>query len=305
MGLPPNQSVWHCMVGNKKKWKEGEEIVRLVSENGVDYQLAASWFDRESDLVRFTWTPSNRLFFEVVSVMGLMPIPPYLNRAAEPGDTENYQTVYAKIGGAVAAPTAGLHFTESTFESLAKAGIGSTEITLHVGLGTFKPMKSGTITEHEMHGEKVAVSLEIIRHIELNINYLIAVGTTSLRALESLFWLGSSLLETGILAERVEQFQPYRERKTNFAAEEVLANLIRHMETHQLSSLEFETRIFIMPGYQFRMIKGLITNFHQPKSTLLVLISSLVGGDWKRIYKEALENNYRFLSYGDSSLLIP
>lgn len=300
-----NQSVWTCMVGNKKKWKEGEKIELKTFENGIDYQLVASWFDKEKDLVLFTWTPSGKMFLEVISLIGLMPIPPYLNREAEQSDNENYQTVYAKINGAVAAPTAGLHFTQAVFEGLTKAGIGSTELTLHVGLGTFKPMKSGSLTEHEMHGEKVVISLEILHNIRLNINNLIAVGTTSLRALESLFWVGFSLLETCILPVCLEQFEPYKEHKSSFSPEEVLENLELYMAQNGLGKIEFETRIFIMPGYQFKMIKGLITNFHQPKSTLLVLVSALVGEDWKRIYAEALENDYRFLSYGDSSLLMP
>lgn len=302
--LAVNQKVWKCLVGNKKKWKETEELQAFAEVGKITYELRAAWADRENDLVCFTWSPPGTIFFEVISVMGLMPIPPYLNREASEEDRLAYQTVYAKIEGAVAAPTAGLHFTPAVLNQLEAEGVQSMEVTLHVGLGTFRPMKPGDIRQHEMHGEKVVITLENIQKLRAHLGHVVAVGTTSMRALESLYWLALKSMKSGRLHDVVEQQEPYQVAEYPLP-DTVLDGLASLMQHNHITEIHFETRLFVMPGYKRQLVNGLITNFHQPKSTLLVLISTLVGDDWKRIYNSALQNDYRFLSYGDSSLLLP
>jgi S-adenosylmethionine:tRNA ribosyltransferase-isomerase len=300
-----NGWVWECLVGNKKKWQEGEVLSLKKTVSRKEFGLKASWADREKDLVLLTWEPENLGFYEVLSEMGEMPIPPYLQREAQESDKKNYQTVYAKTEGAVAAPTAGLHFTERVFESLRKRGIAMGELTLHVGLGTFRPMKSKRVAEHEMHPEKVVVSRNLIEKLANHTGPVFAVGTTSIRSLESLYWLGTECMEKGQFPEFLHTEQPYEWQNRKPESRLVFRIIKEMMEEKKLSEIQFSTQLYLMPGYSFRVVKGLITNFHQPKSTLMVLVSSFIGEDWKKLYQAALENNYRFLSYGDSSLLIP
>jgi S-adenosylmethionine:tRNA ribosyltransferase-isomerase len=289
------------MIGNKKKWREAE-VLRLQHP---DFLLSVSWINREEDQFLISWGVPALSFPEVLYRVGEMPIPPYLNRSATESDKADYQTVYARELGAVAAPTAGLHFTEKVLAELEAKGFGQIRLTLHVGLGTFKPMKTEQVADHEMHPEEVFISRKAIQQLLGNAGFLVAVGTTSMRSLESLYWLGILLLRTGQLTDFLETEVPYRYAEAGESAEDVLTALLSFMEEKQLDSIRFDTRLYIMPGYRFRMVKGIITNFHQPQSTLLVLISAFVGEDWKNIYETALAENYRFLSYGDSSLLIP
>lgn len=301
--LQQNEKVVDCMVGNKKKWS-AEEVLTIQNADG-NCLLEARWFDRDKNQVLISWKPENQSFFEILAQMGEMPIPPYLNREAEESDKENYQTIYARNHGAIAAPTAGLHFTSQVFESLDKNGISRLELTLHVGLGTFKPMKAEAVTAHEMHEEEVIIPFEIIEKLASAKGKTVAVGTTSMRSLESLFWIGIIWKETGLLPDMLETNEPYQWAETTMQTKDLLNWMTQQMKESGLSELRFFTRLYLVPGYRFRIVQGLITNFHQPKSTLLVLIGAFIGEGWKRIYAEAKEENYRFLSYGDSSLLIP
>lgn len=289
------------LIGNKKKWKEGETLTLLHP----DFSLKATWINREEDRFLLTWGLASLSFPEVLYRVGEMPIPPYLNRSAAESDKADYQTVYARELGAVAAPTAGLHFTDRVLKKLETKGFEQIRITLHVGLGTFKPMKTEKVADHEMHPEEVFISQSALRQILKNSQQLIAVGTTSMRSLESLYWLGILFLRTGKLTDFLETEIPYRFQDARETPSQVLNALLEEMEKSGLEALRFDTRLYIMPGYRFRMVKGIITNFHQPESTLLVLISAFIGENWRKVYETALSENYRFLSYGDSSLLIP
>lgn len=286
---------WQCMIGNKKRWKEQEEI----NWNNILF----SWIDREKNIVSIKWNDA-RVFAELLSDIGNMPIPPYLNREAVEKDKEVYQTVYAQNDGSVAAPTAGLHFTENVLQNLEQKNIKKEFITLHVGAGTFKPVSTDNALKHEMHAEKMFFTKENILHLLQHEGPIIPVGTTSMRSLESLYWFGVGLLQNRLAAFTIPQYFPY-EQESNFTLKEALQAIIQYMESKQLESIEGITSIYIVPGYRFRICKGIITNFHQPRSTLLLLISALIGDNWKKVYQEALHNNYRFLSYGDSSLLLP
>lgn len=298
---------WNCMVGNLKKWKQ-EPLERLVEVNGKAITLVAEKLSqsREHVLVEFSWNDASVDFASLIEASGILPIPPYLHRDTEASDLERYQTIYSKIKGSVAAPTAGLHFTNSVFASLKKKNISCAEVTLHVGAGTFKPVKGVTIADHEMHAEQFVVSRQLIEQLLLKEGKLIAVGTTSIRTLESLYWLGISILKNANQLPgklHIEQWAPY-ETTDQQPAKVVLEALISYMDRHWLPVLIASTQIIIVPGYQFRIVDGMITNFHQPQSTLLLLISAYVGNDWQRIYRHALDNNYRFLSYGDSNLYL-
>lgn len=296
---------WKCLVGNNKRWKEGP--LKLAFEGGL---LTA---EREAQLeghflIRFSWTPADLTFAEVLERCGRLPLPPYLNRELTSEDRTRYQTIYAQNQGAVAAPTAGLHFTDRVLESLQAKGIASTYLTLHVGAGTFKPVKADTMEGHEMHAEQLMVSKQVVeqllRHQEQPV---IPVGTTSMRSLESLYWLGVLLLQQPDLKPEqlhVTQWLPY-ETSTPPSTSRALQTLLDYMERHQTEHLHASTQIIIAPGYTFQVCNGLVTNFHQPESTLLLLVSALIGEDWKQVYRHALDNDYRFLSYGDSSLLLP
>jgi S-adenosylmethionine:tRNA ribosyltransferase-isomerase len=296
---------WKCLVGNNKRWKSGP--LKLYFEGG---EVTA---EREAQqeghfLIRFTWTPVDLTFAEVLEHCGRLPLPPYLNRELTPEDRTRYQTIYAHHQGAVAAPTAGLHFTDQVMADLKNKGIDSTYLTLHVGAGTFKPVKADTMETHEMHAEQLMVSKEVVEQLLQHLGKpLIPVGTTSMRSLESLYWLGTLLLQQPELKPEelhVTQWVPY-ETSTPPAVSEALQALLDYMDCHQTDHLHASTQIIIAPGYTFRVCSGLVTNFHQPESTLLLLVAALIGEDWQQVYRHALDNDYRFLSYGDSSLLLP
>ena len=303
--LNSNEWIWECMIGNKKKWADEEvlEISKFV--DGEKIGIAARFFEKENNLVKLSWFPQRYSFYEVLAELGEMPIPPYLNRESEESDKQDYQTVYAQVEGAIAAPTAGLHFTQEVFQDLKTREIEMLELTLHVGLGTFKPMKTDRVTEHEMHPEKVIVTKDLIKKLAHHQGPIIAVGTTSIRSLESLYWLGTELLENDIFPDFLQSEDPYNWQSRRHTVCDVANRIFQWMEKSGMEELKFSTQLYLMPGYQFRVVNGLITNFHQPKSTLLVLISAFLGDKWREIYDQALKNNYRFLSYGDSSLLIP
>jgi S-adenosylmethionine:tRNA ribosyltransferase-isomerase len=297
---------WKCIIGNLKKWKSGMIKTSFIF-NGKLYDLVAKRVQQEADAwrIRFEWSSSGLSFGEVIDLAGQLPLPPYIERDAEPDDLNRYQTFYSCIKGSVAAPTAGLHFTREMVKRLEVSGITIAEITLHAGAGTFKPVKSESISEHEMHCEHFSVTKETIEMVREYQGKIIAVGTTSVRTLESLYWLGVKIRKNPsiIINElSVGQWDAY-ESDGNLSAVESIETILKFMTTNDLSVMHAATRIMIIPGYEFRMIKGIITNFHQPLSTLLLLISAWVKEDWKKIYRYALENDFRFLSYGDCSLL--
>ncbi len=296
--------VWSCMIGNAKKWKTGRLNKKLLID-GQELSIFAEKLESSnaSPIVRFSWDNSNFCFAEIIEALGELPIPPYLNRKTEQTDLLRYQTIYSKAKGSVAAPTAGLHFTDKVLADVKAKGVDVEEITLHVGAGTFKPVKSAMVNEHEMHTEHFTVSQSTLEHLlEDKINT--PVGTTSVRTLESLFWLAVKL-DKGLLKDRwhIQQWDAYR-LETELTRLQAIDLLLDHMHRHGLKHIEASTEIMIVPGYTFRMSDRMITNFHQPKSTLLLLISAFIGDDWKDLYRHALDNDYRFLSYGDSSLLV-
>lgn len=296
---------WKCMVGHLKSWKEEELLL-----NVQDFELRAKKIDRDGALViiEFSWQPADLSFAEVLHKCGQLPIPPYLNRATEQSDLQHYQTVYNKKEGSVAAPTAGLHFTAEVFANLAQKQIDVAQLVLHVGAGTFQPVKSEKIGDHTMHAEYIEVSRDLIQRLIKNEQQkIIAVGTTGLRSLESLYWMGCKAYKNRaatLLELEVEQWDPYSENLSGITKAIALKSLLRWLDERNLDTLICKTRILIAPPYQLKIADGLITNFHQPQSTLLLLIAAVVGPQWRSIYKYALENGFRFLSYGDSSLLL-
>jgi S-adenosylmethionine:tRNA ribosyltransferase-isomerase len=297
---------WKCIVGNLKKWKSGT-ISTTFALGGEEHTLSAKRICQDGDAwrIHFEWGSPGVSFGEVIEATGQLPLPPYLERETEPADLVRYQTVYSSKKGSVAAPTAGLHFTEKSIESLKERGINVTELTLHVGAGTFKPIKAEHISGHEMHCEHFFITRETIETIMLCAGRIIPVGTTSVRTLESLYWLGARLASAGPgFSEELSlgQWEPY-EQVTDISVKDSMEAILNYMKVRNSSVLQASTSIIIVPGYKFRMINGIITNFHQPMSTLLLLISAWVGDEWKKIYRFALENDFRFLSYGDSSLL--
>ena len=298
---------WLCMVGNLKKWKDAP-LVRTFMVQGRAVTLTATRRAEHgtSHWIDFEWT-GDVSFAEVIDAAGELPIPPYLNRATEESDKTTYQTVYSKIKGSVAAPTAGLHFTPHVLQALDAHGIDREELTLHVGAGTFKPVKSEEIADHEMHTEYISVHRRTIEKLIRHQGEAIAVGTTSVRTLESLYYMGLKLTAHPELSEEqlhVSQWEPYESAAT-LPAVEALQQLLLWMDRHEVNVLHSSTQIIIAPGYDYHIVKQLVTNFHQPQSTLLLLVSAFVKGDWHRIYDYALAHDFRFLSYGDSSLLIP
>jgi S-adenosylmethionine:tRNA ribosyltransferase-isomerase len=296
--------VWDCVIGNKKKWKEGELLEALCKVENQNVTIKASFFDREKNLVKFEWD-FGIPFSSLVEAFGKIPLPPYLNRESEESDLEDYQTVYSLNKGAVAAPTAGLHFTDKILDNLKANGLKESFLTLHVGAGTFMPIKTDNLLEHPMHDEQMVFSLEFIKNLKENLEMVIPVGTTSMRSLESLYWFGVKLVEQGDTNFFIEKLFAYNERE-NIEPELALQKVIDWMQIRGLEELVGQTEIMIFPSYKFRICKGLITNFHQPSSTLLMLVAAFVGETtWKEIYNVALSSNYRFLSFGDSSLLIP
>jgi S-adenosylmethionine:tRNA ribosyltransferase-isomerase len=297
-----NTAAWKCVVGNKKKWKTDEVLSISHQISDQEITLSVSWENQDENQVRFRWN-SDLQFSEIIEEFGKIPLPPYLNRAAENSDIEDYQTVYSKIEGAVAAPTAGLHFTDSVLNKIAARGIKNAYITLHVGAGTFMPVKHDNALEHPMHNEQLVFTKEAIQGLIENIDSLIPVGTTSMRSLESLYWYGVKLIQNPESEFFIEKLFPYEDQILPTSKEALEAVLAKFDGQNTLVG---QTEILIFPGYEFKLCKGLVTNFHQPQSTLLLLVAALVGEPkWKEIYQEALQNDYRFLSFGDSSLLIP
>lgn len=300
---------WLCIVGNLKKWK-GQTLSRQIKVNGQPTTIRASYISEchTSHLIKFEWDTDGITFADILDAMGELPIPPYLNRETQESDKTTYQTVYSKIKGSVAAPTAGLHFTDAVLKFLDAHCIDREEITLHVGAGTFKPVKSEEIGGHDMHSEFICVHRSTIEKLIRHEGRAIAVGTTSVRTLESLYYVGKKLHANNSLNEEqlnVEQWEPYADDTESLSTLDSLSEILKFMDKHQTNTIHFSTRIIIVPGYDYKIVKMLVTNFHQPQSTLLLLVSAFVKGDWKSIYDYALTNGFRFLSYGDSSLLIP
>ena len=298
------QCEWKCIVGNVKKWKG--DVLRLDNPDGDEsvslMNLRAELVERqgETSIVRFCWD-NGAAFSAVLEACGRIPIPPYLNRDTESIDSERYQTLYAKYRGSVAAPTAGLHFTDAVLEAIRNRGIDTETVCLHVGAGTFLPVKSDNVAEHRMHREPFSVSLDFLMKLRHGGHQVIAVGTTSVRTLESLYYVGVGIIEEGE-AKDVDQWAPYS-REYDYSLEESLDAIIDYLKARGETSLRVGTRIIIVPGFRFRVVDVLVTNFHQPQSTLLLLISAFIGGEWKPVYEYALAHSFRFLSYGDSSLL--
>lgn len=299
---------WHCMIGNAKRWKD--DILTMKIENGGNGILTLSAekiavTDKDTT-VRFSWNDDTLSFSEILEIAGKLPIPPYLNRPAETKDDETYQTVYSRIEGSVAAPTAGLHFTDDVMTSLRHKGIATAEVTLHVGAGTFRPVKSETIGEHEMHTEFISVPKETIKAIYENKYPLVVVGTTSMRTIESLYYIGAKLAINPVAMPHelfVSQWEPYENFLHDIEARQSLKNILDYLDRNDADHLISATQIMIVPGFRFHYADALITNFHQPQSTLLLLISAFVDDNWRMIYDYALKSDFRFLSYGDSSLL--
>ena len=301
---------WLCLIGGASKWKSGQLLKKQISTGEKEIELSAAFLEKRTGLfaIELHWSDPSLCFAEILHLAGDIPLPPYLNRKTEKSDLERYQTVYAKEQGSVAAPTAGLHFTENIFTSLEERNISVEHLTLHVGAGTFQPVKADRMSGHLMHAEWIDVSKDLIKKLISEPKQVIAVGTTSARTLESLYWLGVKCSSMKIVNERqvpeISQWDPY-EMDGSKTKEQALTALLDFMESRNMEKLITRTRLLIAPGYQFRIIKGLITNFHQPCSTLLLLVSALVGDAWKTIYTFALENGFRFLSYGDGCLLLP
>ena len=298
------ETTWKCVIGNAKKWKE--DILYLYNPDGdadvSAMDLRAELLGREGQTgqVRFSWKDGSP-FSRVLEICGTIPIPPYLNRESEQIDAERYQTLYAKFRGSVAAPTAGLHFTRAVLDRIREKGILEETVCLHVGAGTFLPMKSSLVSEHPMHREPFVVSRKLLEELRAGNRPVVAVGTTSVRTLESLYYVGVSCLETGKPSD-VDQWAPYT-REYPYSTQEALGAIVDWMDRSGEEKLTVGTRIIIVPGFRFRLVEKLVTNFHQPESTLILLVSAFVDGDWRTIYNFALSNGFRFLSYGDSSLL--
>lgn len=297
---------WVCMIGNLKRWKEGELSLNVKGQQPFALRANRRGEEGTGFVVEFDWD-GDLSFAEVLDLLGELPIPPYLNRKTEASDLKTYQTVYSKIKGSVAAPTAGLHFTDRVLRALDEAGIQREELTLHVGAGTFKPVKSEQIAEHEMHSEFIAVKRETIQRLIAHGGHAIAVGTTSVRTLESLYYIGRKLQDNLDASEdelHVNQWEPYDDT-TELPVVDALGNILAYLDRHNLPALHTSTQIIIAPGYKYHIVRMMVTNFHQPQSTLLLLVSAFVRGDWHTIYDYALAHDFRFLSYGDSSLLMP
>ena len=300
---------WQCLVGGASKWKAGQVLEKKIMQGDKEIIVQANYIEKRNDtyIIELSWTPGEIIFADILHYTGLIPLPPYIKRPVEDNDAIRYQTMYAREHGSVAAPTAGLHFTSTIFQQLKEKNISTDFITLHVGAGTFKPVKSSTMKEHDMHAEWIDVSKNTIEQILNNLdNNIIAVGTTSLRTLESLYWLGVKSRESIVVSRepiQLLQWEAYERDCTDFSAKASLQSLLNWMNDNKLDRLIAKTQILIAPGYQFKIVSGLVTNFHQPQSTLLLLVAALIGKDWKEVYDYALQNDFRFLSYGDGSLL--
>ena len=308
-----DRCTWRCLVGNGRRWKNGPVHLRFKTADGTTATLHAERRTQEAGtaLIEFRWEPAELPFAEVLRAAGHLPLPPYIDRPDTATDAVRYQTVYAAAEGAVAAPTAGLHFTSEVLTELRAQGFATGHVTLHVGAGTFQPVKADHMADHPMHTEPIIVTAALLRQLLAHRpGPVIAVGTTSLRTLETLYWLGAGLLVNPVMEPGelfLTQWQPYEqaEAAASISSEAALETLLRHLEAQGTDTLEASTRLLIAPGYRFRLVNGLITNFHQPESTLLLLVAALLGPDWRAVYEHALARGYRFLSYGDSSLLLP
>ena len=292
---------WRCMVRNLKKWKNDSLTLQYDAGNELKVRL----IDREQQLVEFSWSAEDAPFAEVLDKCGKIPLPPYMHREATDEDELTYQTVYAQQKGAVAAPTAGLHFTPKILQALEQNNIATEYLTLHVSAGTFQPIKAADVREHQMHEEEVVLTRENIKNLAEHYGPVIPVGTTSMRTLESLYWYGVKLLNSEGTDFYIEKLAPYDQQDALPDKKTALKAILEHMADQRLEVLTGKTEIFIFPGYTFRVCDGLITNFHLPCSTLILLVAALIGDHWRKVYEEALNNDYRFLSYGDSSLLLP
>ena len=306
--LATTQCEWCCLVGNLKKWKN-EKLKKSVIVNGKNVDVIAEKLDavKTGHRVRFSWDNSDVTFAELIDAIGELPIPPYLNRKTQESDKTTYQTVFSKIKGSVAAPTAGLHFTKEVLDDIDKHGIYREEVTLHVGAGTFKPVKSESISGHEMHSERFCVNKSTLKALMEHTDDVVAVGTTSVRTIESLYYIGKNMMNADFNPEMpvtVSQWQPY-EGQDDVDVKSALNVIVDYLDKEGLDKLDASTQIIIAPGYKYKIVKKMVTNFHQPQSTLLLLVSAFVNGDWRNIYNYALSHGFRFLSYGDSSLLIP
>jgi S-adenosylmethionine:tRNA ribosyltransferase-isomerase len=310
--LQTGKVLWQCLVGGASKWKPGQVLEKRIGTGSKAIVLTATYIEKKSDsfIIELSWQPSSFSFAEILHAAGAVPLPPYIKRTVEESDKERYQTVYAKYDGSVAAPTAGLHFTETILTDLEKKRIKKDFVALHVGAGTFKPVKAEIMQEHEMHAEFIEVNKETIENILANVsNSIIAVGTTSLRTMESLYWLGlkAGNQELGVGSPGhllcVSQWEPYELEQQSVPAGIALQSLLDWMQKNKLKKLIAKTQIILAPGYQPKIAKALVTNFHQPGSTLLLLVAALIGEKWRIVYDYALKNDFRFLSYGDGSLL--
>jgi len=297
---------WICFVGNSKRWKEGALRMRLVVGDHREVELLATRVDRtdNASVVRFEWQPADITFSRIIEAAGEIPIPPYLNRSTEQSDAADYQTVYSHIEGSVAAPTAGLHFTDGLLSALDAAGVRRREVTLHVGAGTFQPVKSDDIGHHLMHSEFFAVERALVEELSDEAGTeIIAVGTTSVRTLESLYHAGC-LLAGGLWNGEVPQWYPYGSDHPHLSVREAMQAVLTYLDSHGFDVFVGATRLIIAPGYEYMVVKGMVTNFHQPRSTLLLLVSAMIGGSWREVYDYALAGGYRFLSYGDACLFL-
>lgn len=295
---------WKCMIGGASKWKPGQVLTKELTVAGSTTRLEAHYRGKVEDafVIQFTWQPEYLPFVQLLHAAGDIPLPPYIKRSAILTDNDRYQTIFARTEGSVAAPTAALHFTEEVFQALSDKGIRQHYVTLNVGAGTFKPVKTDTIADHQMHGETFTARRETLEAI-LQATNIVAVGTTSLRTLESLHWLGVKLLAGQLTNEwELGQWEAY-DLDSSISYRESISALLQWMREKDVDTLHCRTSLLIVPGYQFNIPKALVTNFHQPQSTLLLLIAAFIGEDWKQVYQYALENDFRFLSYGDSSLL--
>ena len=302
---------WLCLIGGASKWKKGMVLIHRMNYGGKELLLEAHYLEKRSDcfVIELIWNDEEMSFAEVLHQAGKVPLPPYIKREAEDGDAERYQTTYARFDGSVAAPTAGLHFTQNVLNNLKQKEIDTDFVTLHVGAGTFKPVKSETMEGHQMHAEYIEVNKSLIEKLLIQSEKpIVAVGTTSMRTIESLYWLGCKLLmnpsEFDNQLPFVSQWEVYQLENEKISLQAALERLIFYLETNKKERLLARTQIIIAPGYSFKLTNGLVTNFHQPASTLLLLVSAFIGNDWRKVYDYALNNDFRFLSYGDGSLLM-
>lgn len=302
-------TIWKCLIGNNKKWKDLPQQA-VYYNDGQAVKLTAEKLRKEDDvfIVKFSWDPSDMTFARVLEISGLTPLPPYIKRDADDADKERYQTVYARAHGSVAAPTAGLHFTQNVIEGLKAKNIATAYLSLHVGAGTFRPVKTEFMKDHDMHAEEIHISKDFVEKLlaQMGKGPIIPVGTTSLRTLESLYWLGIKLRHTEELVNdiMIDQWEPYDINPgVLIEPKKAIESLYQYMKQNKLTTIVGKTALLIVPGYKFKLADGIITNFHQPQSTLLLLIAAMIGDNWKKVYDYALNNEFRFLSYGDSSLL--